>query len=428
MAVTQYIGARYVPLFYTASDNSNDWEAGVIYDPLTIVTYLNQSYTSKKPVPASVGNPADNPEYWILTGAYNAQIEQYRQDVDNLTLRVDDLENNIAPEDETWLFISDSYGGTYGNEAGENRTLWTLLDEKLNMPGRTYYMTFSGCGFVNNTGGGVFEDLVRSQANTIANNIDVSKLTRVIVVAGRNDYIASADTVLAAMASFDTYIKTTYPTAKTYYGYIANGNNTTSGTKAEQILNSYAAYKRCNEFGGIYLNGVENAIHILNGLNADGVHPSFIGKKSIANAVYEALMTGSYNASFPVTSPTFTANAGYTFVLGLALNQLVENNLLFIFDDNIVCGISFNNPQSYAAFETHQIAFATFTGGYIYYPFGNITIDVTMRLGSDYIPAKLLISNNNIQLRFRTENNYTNITAVSFVTNDTKAMWPLVYC
>ena len=54
MAVHQYIGARYVPIFYTASDNSNDWEAGVQYEPLTIVTYLNQSYTSKKQVQASV--------------------------------------------------------------------------------------------------------------------------------------------------------------------------------------------------------------------------------------------------------------------------------------------------------------------------------------------------------------------------------------
>ena len=89
MAVTQYIGARYVPLFYTASDNSNDWEAGVLYEPLTIVMYLNQSYTSKKQVPASVGNPADNPEYWILTGGYNAQVAQLAQDVQDLDDRLD---------------------------------------------------------------------------------------------------------------------------------------------------------------------------------------------------------------------------------------------------------------------------------------------------------------------------------------------------
>lgn len=84
MATTQYIGARYVPLFFTnPDDNSNNWKSGVAYDPLTVVTDLNQSYTSKIPVPASVGRPSENPAYWILTGAYNNQVEQYRQEVEN---------------------------------------------------------------------------------------------------------------------------------------------------------------------------------------------------------------------------------------------------------------------------------------------------------------------------------------------------------
>ena len=104
MAVAQYIGARYVPLFFTnPDDNSNNWKSGVAYDPLTIVTDLAQSYTSKYPVPASVGRPSENPDYWILTGAYNAQLEQYRQAVATLegnvrTLgeNVSDLENDIS--------------------------------------------------------------------------------------------------------------------------------------------------------------------------------------------------------------------------------------------------------------------------------------------------------------------------------------------
>lgn len=80
MANKQYIGARYVPKFYEGS-NGNEWDSGVSYEPLTVVTYLNDSYTSKKPVPNTVGNPAHNSEYWAHTGAYNAQVEEYRQDV-----------------------------------------------------------------------------------------------------------------------------------------------------------------------------------------------------------------------------------------------------------------------------------------------------------------------------------------------------------
>ena len=61
--VRQYIGARYVTKIYENSlDPSNaEWEASVTYEPLTLVTYNNGSYLSKKEVPGTVGDPASNP-------------------------------------------------------------------------------------------------------------------------------------------------------------------------------------------------------------------------------------------------------------------------------------------------------------------------------------------------------------------------------
>ena len=76
MATRQYIGARYVTKIYENSldPSSAEWEPGVTYDPLTLVTYNNSSYLSKKEVPGSIGDPAANPYYWVVTGAYNGQI------------------------------------------------------------------------------------------------------------------------------------------------------------------------------------------------------------------------------------------------------------------------------------------------------------------------------------------------------------------
>ena len=74
--VTQYIGARYVPKFYENSQGGTEWQSGVIYEPLTIVTWNGNSYTSKKPVPATVGDPSAHPEYWAATGNFNAQLEE----------------------------------------------------------------------------------------------------------------------------------------------------------------------------------------------------------------------------------------------------------------------------------------------------------------------------------------------------------------
>lgn len=83
MAVRQYIGARYVLKIYENSldPQSADWEAGVAYEPLVMVNYNNSSYISRKEVPASVGNPVDNPTYWALSGLYNGQIASLQQQV-----------------------------------------------------------------------------------------------------------------------------------------------------------------------------------------------------------------------------------------------------------------------------------------------------------------------------------------------------------
>lgn len=93
MANRQYIGARYVPIIYENSDGTSEWRSGVMYEPLTIVTYNGNSYTSKKPVPANVGNPSENTAYWASTGNYNAQVESLRQEVEEYKEKVDDLES-----------------------------------------------------------------------------------------------------------------------------------------------------------------------------------------------------------------------------------------------------------------------------------------------------------------------------------------------
>ena len=75
MAVTQYIGARYVPIIA----DPIEWSSANSYEPLTIVTNEGNSYTSRQFVPTGID--IDNENYWAATGNYNAQIEQYRQEV-----------------------------------------------------------------------------------------------------------------------------------------------------------------------------------------------------------------------------------------------------------------------------------------------------------------------------------------------------------
>ena len=89
--VRHYVGARYVPKLA----DPVAWASGTSYEAMTIVTYNNSSYTSKIPVPATVGNPADNPDYWALTGNYNAQVEQYRQETETVREQITGLKNDL---------------------------------------------------------------------------------------------------------------------------------------------------------------------------------------------------------------------------------------------------------------------------------------------------------------------------------------------
>ena len=92
--VKQYVGARYVPKFATPVE----WAADTSYEALTIVTFNNASYTSKVPVPPTVGNPANNPQYWALTGNYNAQVEQYRQETQQAVETSENVKANLNAE------------------------------------------------------------------------------------------------------------------------------------------------------------------------------------------------------------------------------------------------------------------------------------------------------------------------------------------
>lgn len=111
VGVIQYVGARYVPIFYENPNGGSDWLEGVPYEPLTIVTYLNVSYTSKKYVPSTVGNPAANGEFWVATGNYNQQVEEYRQEVVELAAVVDGYSEDIAEVQEDVAGVEEDVAG-----------------------------------------------------------------------------------------------------------------------------------------------------------------------------------------------------------------------------------------------------------------------------------------------------------------------------
>lgn len=90
--VTQYVGARYVPLFA----NPTEWNSERAYEPLTIVLHKGDSYTSRQSVPTGVDISDD--AFWAMTGNYNAQIEQYRSELTGFSDRISQNASAITAE------------------------------------------------------------------------------------------------------------------------------------------------------------------------------------------------------------------------------------------------------------------------------------------------------------------------------------------
>ena len=84
----QYVGARYVPIFGRKGESSIEWDNSDAYEPLTIVLYQGNSYTSRQYVPTGID--IFNTDFWVQSGNWNAQIEQYRQEVLGFQDQIDD--------------------------------------------------------------------------------------------------------------------------------------------------------------------------------------------------------------------------------------------------------------------------------------------------------------------------------------------------
>ena len=261
MANRQYIGARYVPQFFKNPNGGSEWLSGVAYEALTIVTYANNSYTSKIPVPATVGAPNANATYWVQTGVYNEQIESYRKEVEALAAEVDadkaildsavaDIEsiNNryINDRNKKLLIIGDSYAVpvTDGHTDVQKSYADLLLEKYAGMK-----LCGNGWGFVS-----VFNQATFLQYLKNATIPDKDTYTDILICGGVNDAgsadtkVISQDAIKAAIIEMVDYCHANFVNAKVHIGLI--GAITTTANLQERAINLYhtvlPAYKNAN--------------------------------------------------------------------------------------------------------------------------------------------------------------------------------------
>ena len=171
-----YTGMRYVPVFA----DPPEWSSANSYEPLEIVIHKGNSYTSKTFVP--VGIDISDPQYWVLTGNYNAQVEQYRQEVLKFDGRITanahaivNLKGELLSQKHMVLI-----GDSYTNPAvplGNTPLWWEYVCKNLNVVAHNYAK--GGAGY--QVKGNLFSTQV---ANAVADTTYDHKMVEYCVVYG----------------------------------------------------------------------------------------------------------------------------------------------------------------------------------------------------------------------------------------------------
>lgn len=300
MAVTQYIGARYVPKFYENSDGTEEWRAGVEYEPLTIVTYNGNSYTSKKPVPSNIGNPSDNPTYWVSTGNYNEQVEAYRQEVlgykadaekmfDELDQRIDNIGGRKV------IFISDSYADN--NRGGYAKGIYTTFCQQAALTDQTNAWCYArgGAGMAAASQGSSFLDLANSAIS--AHTSDASEITDVFIAGGANDVGQTQGDINTAKDNVFNALAIAFPKARIYVAVVSGFIDAAS---RKNLMNK-VRYTYYFNLPNSRITPVENAHLPMMFYNCyvDNVHPNSNGCMRIGKLLADVFRTGnSYGAYF----------------------------------------------------------------------------------------------------------------------------------
>lgn len=236
MATRQYVGARYVPKFATPIE----WSANRQYEALEIVTHMNASYTSKKPVPTGVD--INNTEYWAITGNYSAQVEQYRQETEEVSASVNTLSENVTTISETVNTLNSDVKNIKNDIRNINSSIATpyslknkkvvLFGDSLNRSGWGVQLnSILGCNgdIVYNGGAGFiksgtdspyagknFNQMLAQYAEGINASVRAT-YAAFIIAGGINDYEQSASNVRTAATQFVASVKNYFPNAKIYY-------------------------------------------------------------------------------------------------------------------------------------------------------------------------------------------------------------------
>lgn len=118
----QYIGARYVPIFGRAGEDTVEWDNYSPYESLSVVMHNGISYVSRRYVPAGID--ILDTDYWVETYRFNAQVEQYRQEVLSFQSQIDTITEDYVPFPDSDIYPKYGNSGQVLTTLSDGTTKW----------------------------------------------------------------------------------------------------------------------------------------------------------------------------------------------------------------------------------------------------------------------------------------------------------------
>ena len=225
------------------------------------------------------------------------------------------------------LIVGDSFIGQYQSDN------WaTKLIGNLGITDSTQYYIIGegGAGIYNKSSNDRnFEDAIENKLSNIGDATERSKYTTIVIGGGTNDVNAtSIEMIETSMISLINSCKSWFPNAKIYiaeFGWFMKYDKVSNRSRINGIV--IPAYKKCNTYGAIYLNTElcyrdERLYESFSNGDTPAVgtyvHPNNSGQRTIADAVFQALVNGEYknkyqssNQSFPQSTTDVSSSSIY---------------------------------------------------------------------------------------------------------------------
>lgn len=317
---TQYVGARYVPKIM------GEWNKALQYEALSVVTYMGNSFTSKVPVPANVD--ITNEDYWVNTGNYNAQVEAYRKETEEVA---NDLTNYKNSFKTFALYFGNSYSRGVGSS--NNKGLYALTKDIYD--GSKLY-SGDGTGFIDY--GEHANDTFLTQLNKAINDTsyDHNKVTHINIIGawGESREIAKEGAIIGsskiaeAIRTFMTLVKAHFPNCKEVnyawceirYFYMQTLYGINNSARSEWLVNSIMS-KVCEQQGMNYLgwcswNWNFSKLYV----SGDNYHPNATGYNNIGNCLRNKLLGKAVTYSTSTVKQSLTDEYGNSIDITVQLN------------------------------------------------------------------------------------------------------------